>query len=67
MDHFLPVVDIPVMGASIMKKIVSFLLVFIIALAIGMAGDHFEINRYVKYVLMIAAIVLTQNMIRRLM
>ncbi|EHQ9355058.1 hypothetical protein KTK71_004659 [Salmonella enterica] len=50
-----------------MKKIVSFLLVFIIALVVGMAGDHFEINRYVKYVLMIAAIVLTQNMIRRLM
>ncbi|ELN0909682.1 TPA: hypothetical protein ACTAOO_004152 [Salmonella enterica subsp. enterica] len=50
-----------------MKKIVSFLLVFIIALAVGMAGDYFEINRYVKYVLMIAAIVLTQNMIRRLM
>lgn len=55
------------MGASIMKKIVSFLLVFIVALAVGMAGDHFEINRYVKYVLMIAAIALTQNMIRRLM
>ena len=48
-----------------MKATLSILIVFIVALAVGMAGYYFEVNRYIKYVLMIAAIIVTQKLLRK--
>lgn len=48
-----------------MKTIVSILIVFLIAMAVGIAGDYFGINRYIKYALMIIAIIITQKLLRR--
>ncbi|EGP4118824.1 hypothetical protein IZR49_001144 [Salmonella enterica] len=48
-----------------MKEIIGVLMVFLIALAVGVAGDYFGVNRYVKYTLMIIAIIFTQKIIRR--
>lgn len=44
---------------------VGILLVFLVALFVGIAGDYFEINRYVKYTLMVISIILTQKLMRR--
>lgn len=51
---------------DMMKEIIGILIIFLIALAVGVAGDYFGVNRYVKYTLMIIAIVFTQKIIRRI-
>lgn len=48
-----------------MKEIVIFMVLFVLAMAVGVIGDYFAINRFIKYALMIVAVIFGQKLMRK--
>lgn len=48
---------------SEVKKILTLLIVVSIALVVGITADYFEINRYLKYILLVIIIVFSQKLL----
>ncbi len=48
-----------------MKTVIYILIAFLITLSVGVFSDYFEVNRYIKFAMMIAAMVFTLRLLGR--